>query len=254
VIELYESPDSPCCMKVRMVLAEKSLDWTLRPVLTSRFEHYDPEYTKLNPLNLIPTLVVDGVPFIQSGVIAEYLDDKYPVPPLRPKDPRKLAKVREWMREEEEFFFRLITTMSYNTMMKMRAKGYGMAQLREWSKRHPDQERAQDYLRRVTGPADVNAIAEAEKKFRWHAERLEQQLASSCGPWIVGDQFTLADVCVGPIFDRIEWLDREFLWKGLPNVDTWYRRMKQRPSFQAAMPTYEGRMWGPRKPIENPVE
>jgi glutathione S-transferase len=159
------------------------------------------------------------------------------------------------MREEEEFFFRLITTMSYNTMMmKMRAKGNGMAQLREWSKRHPDQERAQDYLRRVTGPADLNAIAEAEKKFRWHAERLEQQLASSGGPWIVGDQFTLADVCVGPIFDRIEWLDREFLWKGLPNVDTWYRRMKQRPSFQAAMPTYEGRMWGPRKPIENPVE
>src|SRR5262245_10571431 len=134
-------------MKVRMVLAEKSLDWTVRPVLTSRFDHYDPEYTKLNPLNLIPTLVDNGVPFIQSGVIAEYLDDKYPAPPLRPKDPRKLAKVREWMREEEEFFFRLITTMSYNTMMKMRAKGYGMAQLREWSKRHPDQERAQDYLR-----------------------------------------------------------------------------------------------------------
>jgi glutathione S-transferase len=254
VIELYQSPDSPCCMKVRMGLAEKNLDWRLRSVLTSRFDHYQPEYAKLNPLTLIPTLTDDGIPYIQSGVIAEYLDDKYPTPSLRPTDPHRLAKMREWMREEEEYFFRLITTMSYNTMMKMRAKGYGMAQLIEWSKRHPDQERAQDYLKRVTSPADLGAIAEAEKKFRWHTERLEKQLEASGGPWIIGEQFTLADVCVGPIFDRIEWLDREFLWKGLPKVSAWYARIKERPSFKKAAPTYEDRMWGPKKPVENPKE
>jgi glutathione S-transferase len=253
VIELYESPDTPCCMKVRMVLAEKRLDWTLRPILTSKFDHYQPEYQKLNPLNLIPTLVDDGVAYIQSGVIAEYLDDKYPDPPLRPSDPRTLAKVREWMREEEEFLFRLITTMSYNIMMKLRAKGYGMAQLVEWAKRHPNQERAQDYLYRVTCPADMKAVAEAEKKFRWHMERLEEQLAASGGPWIVGAQFTLADVCVAPIFDRIEYLDKEYLWQGLPRVEAWYARVKMRPSFKAAAPSFEDRMWGPKKPVMNPV-
>ena len=237
-----------------MVLAEKGLEWTLRPILTSRFDHYQPEYMALNPLALIPTLTDDGIPYIQSGVIVEYLDDKYRSPALRPDDPRQAAKMREWMREEEEFLFRLITTMSYNTMMKMRAKAYGMLQLTEWSKRHPDQERAQDYLRRVTSPADLNAIAEAEKKYRWHMERLEKQLETSGGPWIVGEQFTLADACVGPIMDRIEWLDREWLWKGLPNVTGWYGRIKARPSFRAAAPTFEDRMFGPKKPVLDPKE
>ena len=60
MIELYELPGSPCCMKVRMVLAEKNLDWQLRPILTSRFDHYQAEYQQLNPLTLIPTLVDDG--------------------------------------------------------------------------------------------------------------------------------------------------------------------------------------------------
>ena len=237
-----------------MVLAEKGLDWKLRPILTSRFDHCQAEYQKLNPLNLIPTLVDDGNVFIQSGVIAEYLDDKYPEPPLRPSNPQQLAKVREWMREEEEFLFRLITTMTYNIMMKLRAKAYGMDQLVEWSKRHPNQERAQDYLKRVTSPADLNAIAEAVFRFRWHMERLEDQLKASEGPWIVGAQFTLADVCAAPIFDRIEYLDKEYLWNGLQKVNWWYARAKMRPSFTSAAPTFENRMWGAEeKPVTNPA-
>ena len=75
------------------------------------------------------------------------------------------------MKEEEEFLFRLIVTLSFNTMMKMRAAAYGMDQLREWSLRHPDQARAQDYLDRVSSPADTGAVTAADKKLRWHMER-----------------------------------------------------------------------------------
>lgn len=253
MIELYQFWDSPCCMKVRMVLAEKGVDWTLRPITTYKFDHYQPAYTELNPHNLVPTLAHDGRPVIQSGVIAEYLDDAFPEPPLRSSDPMTNAKIREWMREEEEFLFRLIVTMSFNTMMKLRAKVFGMEQLEEWSKRHPDQERAQDYLRRVTSPADMTAVAQAEKKFRWHMERLEKQLADSGGPWICGSQFTLADICIAPIFDRIEYLDRERLWDGLPAVEQWFASVKKRPSFIKASPAFEDRMWGPRKPAEPAV-
>ena len=139
-------------------------------------------------------------------------------------------------------------------MMKLRAKGYGMAQLIEWSKRHPNQERAQDYLHRVTSPADLNAIAEAENKFRWHMSRLEEQLKSSGGPWIIGEQFTLADVCVAPIFDRIEYLDKEYLWEGRERIYAWYALVKKRPSFVSAAPTFENRKsLGPKKPVLNPV-
>jgi glutathione S-transferase len=92
----------------------------------------------------------------------------------------------------------------------------------------------QDYLRRVTTPADLNAVAEAESRFRWHMERIEDQLKASEGPWIVGTQFTLADGCVAPTFDRIEYLDKEHLWSGLQRVVAWYARVKSRPSSISA--------------------
>lgn len=249
MIELYQFWDSPCCMKVRMVLAEKGVEFTIRPIITYKFDHYQPEYSLLNPHNLVPTLVHDSRPIMQSGVIAEYLDDAFPSPPLRTSVPITNAKIREWMREEEEFLFKLIVTMSFNTMMKLRVKVFGIDKLREWANFHPDRARSEDYLHRVTAPADMAAVADAERKFRWHMERLERQLTASGGPWICGDQFTLADICLAPILDRIEYLDRSFLWAELPGVTAWYALVKQRPSFMAAAPHFDDRMWGPKKPI-----
>lgn len=249
MIELYQFWDSPCCMKVRMVLAEKGLDWELRPVTTYKFDHYQPAYQVLNPHSLVPTLVHDGRAIIQSSNIAEYLDDAFPDPPLKPADPGRRAEMREWMKEEEEFLFRLIVTLSFNTMMKMRAAAYGMDQLREWSQRHPDQARAQDYLERVSSPADAGAVAAADKKLRWHMERLETQLIHSGGPWVCGDGFSLADICLAGIVDRMEYLDRENLFAGLPAVIDWVAALRRRPSYQTAAPAFEDRMWGPLKPV-----
>lgn len=249
MIELYQFWDSPCCMKVRMVLAEKGLDWELRPIKTYEFDHYQPEYQALNPHSLVPTLVHDGRPVIQSSNIAEYLDDIFPDPPLKPADSALRAEMREWMKEEEEFLFRLIVTLSFNTMMKMRAAGYGMAQLREWSLRHPDQERAQEYLDRVSSPADAAAVAAADKKLRWHLERLERQLARNTGRWVCGEVFSLADICLAGIMDRIEYLDRESVFNDLSAVTDWVAALRERPSYGVAAPAFEDRMWGPLKPV-----
>ena len=249
MIELYQFWDSPCCMKVRMVLAEKGLEWELRPIATYKFDHYQPDYQALNPHSLVPTLVHNGQPVIQSSNIAEYLDEMFPDLPLKPVDTTARAQMREWMKEEEEFLFRLIVTLSFNIMMKMRAAAYGMEQLREWSLRHPDQGRAQDYLNRVSSPADMAAVAAAEDKLRWHMERLEKQLRTSGGPWICGETFSLADICVAGIVDRIEYLDREHVWQGLPAVTGWVAAVRARPSYRIAAPAFEDRMWGPLKPV-----
>jgi len=188
MIELYQFWDSPCCMKVRMVLAEKGLDWELRPVTTYKFDHYQPAYQVLNPHSLVPTLVHDGRAIIQSSNIAEYLDDAFPDPPLKPADPGRRAEMREWMKEEEEFLFRLIVTLSFNTMMKMRAAAYGMDQLREWSLRHPYQARAQDYLERVSSPADAGAVAAADKNFAgtWSGWKPSSYTAAGPGYAVMG--------------------------------------------------------------------
>ena len=248
MLELYHFWDSPCCFKVRLTLAEKGLDWTERYIATHRFEHFHPDYGKINRHHRIPTLVHDGRPLIQSSEIARYLDDRFPEPALQPDSPGARAVMREWIAEEQEYLFPLIVTLSFNLMMKLRSVGFGTEQLQEWSRRHPDQERAQDYLRRVSGPPDRSAVDAAAAKFHWHMSHLERTLIAGGGPWICGSHYSLADICVAPILDRVEYLGLIRLWADLPAVGGWNERMKARPAFAKAAPPFDYRMWGPLKP------
>ena len=75
MLELYTHPMSPCAQKVRLVLAEKNLDWVKHHVSLPDKENLRPEYLKLNPLGVVPTLVHDGRTVIESSIICEYLED-----------------------------------------------------------------------------------------------------------------------------------------------------------------------------------
>jgi glutathione S-transferase len=68
-LQLYTHPMSPCSQKVRIVLAEKGLGWERIEVDLSAKENLSPAYLKLNPLGVVPTLVADGRPVIESSII-----------------------------------------------------------------------------------------------------------------------------------------------------------------------------------------
>ena len=99
MLELYTHPMSPCAQKVRIVLAEKGLPWTGVHVDLAGKENLRPEYLKLNPQGVVPTLVHRGVPVVESSVICEYLDEAFPEPPLMPGDPLIRAEIRNWIHE-----------------------------------------------------------------------------------------------------------------------------------------------------------
>jgi glutathione S-transferase len=62
--------------------------------------------------------------------------------------------------------------------------------------------------------------------------RMEAALAD--GPWLIGRQYTLADIIVAPLIDRMADLGQASLWEGrYPRVSDWYARMRARPAFQA---------------------
>ncbi|MAF47383.1 MAG: glutathione S-transferase N-terminal domain-containing protein [Rhodospirillales bacterium] len=77
-LELYNFPASTCSQKVRLCLHEKGLAFTDRILLSSKGEHLTPEYLALNPNGVVPTLVHDGIPIVDSSVILEYLDEVFP--------------------------------------------------------------------------------------------------------------------------------------------------------------------------------
>ena len=69
MLVLYDYGNSVCCQKVRITLREKGLDWLATRVDLFTSEQYSPAYLKLNPKGVVPTLVHDGVPIIESTLI-----------------------------------------------------------------------------------------------------------------------------------------------------------------------------------------
>ena len=96
MLELYHYDRSTAAQKIRIALAEKALEWESRIVNTKVGvrEHLKPEYLRLNPRGLVPTLVHDGHPIRESQVILEYLEDAFPEHSLRPENPVERAEMR----------------------------------------------------------------------------------------------------------------------------------------------------------------
>ena len=78
-MKLYNAAHSTCSQKVRICLAEKNLPFEdIRLDLAKAKDHLKPEYLKLNPNGVVPTLVDGDAVITDSSVICEYLDEKYP--------------------------------------------------------------------------------------------------------------------------------------------------------------------------------
>jgi glutathione S-transferase len=86
MLELYNNINLVCAQKVRIALAEKGENFT-EHLLTLRGDQNDPEYLKLNPNGVVPTLVHDGNVITESSLILYYIDDAFSEPPLMPKAP-----------------------------------------------------------------------------------------------------------------------------------------------------------------------
>jgi glutathione S-transferase len=88
VLTLYDADRCPYCARVRIVLAEKGIDYeTVQIDLADRPSWI---YEK-NPLGRVPVLEEDAFVLSESAVINEYLDERYPEPPLWPADPGQRA-------------------------------------------------------------------------------------------------------------------------------------------------------------------
>ena len=94
MIKLYDFKSSPNCQRVKVVLAEKNLPYEIVPIDLRKQEQKTAEYLKMNPYGKVPVLTDDATVLYESCIINEYLEEKYPNPPLLPKDPGKKAKAR----------------------------------------------------------------------------------------------------------------------------------------------------------------
>jgi len=91
VLTLYSASDCVHCHRVRLVLAAKGVVYDL---VTVNPRSPPEDLLDLNPYNSVPTLVDRDLVLYDTGVICEYLDERYPHPPLMPVDPLSRARLR----------------------------------------------------------------------------------------------------------------------------------------------------------------
>jgi glutathione S-transferase len=233
MLRLYNAPHSTCSQKVRICLAEKSLPFEdIRLDLGKNKDQLKPEYLRLNPNGVVPTLVDNGNVIIDSSVICEYLDEKYPAPKLTPDDVVDRAKMRAWMRYLEEVPTAAVRVPSFN--MGFLPRFAGLDRTRFEAEQADIRPIRKHFYRRMgtTGfkRADVEAALE---QIANTCARMDAALAD--GPWLMGAQYTLADIVVTPSIDRMADLGFAGIWTGkYPRMTDWYARMQARPAFQKA--------------------
>jgi glutathione S-transferase len=229
MIELYHNDMSVCAQKVRFALAEKKLSWEGYHLNLRAGDQQKPEYLKLNPNAVVPTLVDDGTVIIESTVICEYLDDAYPEPSLRPADSVGRARMRLWTKQLDEGVHAATSVVSTAIAFRYQKLAAGMEALEEFHKRMPDPVKRERSWENITKGVESRFFAEAVKRFDKLCDDMESALSES--PWLAGKEFSLADIGYAPYITRLDHLQMEFLWDNRPHIPAWYDRLRERRGY-----------------------
>jgi len=190
---LYSDARDHYSHRVRMVLAEKGVTMDIVDIDPSDMPA---DLGEINPYNSLPTLLDRELVLYEADVIMEYLDERFPHPPLLPVYPVQRALSRLWMtRVEKEWGARLNVLMA--------GKG-----------RETILTKARDELRE-----SIISIAPifAEK------------------PFFMNEEFTLVDCCVAPILWRLEEVDINLPERSTKPLQKYMQMMFERESFRASL-------------------
>jgi glutathione S-transferase len=227
-LHLFHADISNCSMRVRMVLAEKELPWTSHHLDLRKKETVTPEYFGIHPKGLVPTLVHDGVVHIESNEIIEYLDESFPDPPLRPQMQKQLEEMHTWLRTATEMHVPAVKTLIYT-----RKIGKVLHKNEEEDAKYRSLQRDPELLA-FHSLASTGIGLPKEQVDRAEATLLrlfdQAEVALSQHQWLVGDQFSLADISWVPLHFTLLGVD--FPFDRYPCVSAWADAIRDRPCFQ----------------------
>jgi glutathione S-transferase len=230
-IELYHNHLSVCAQRVRLVLAEKGVAATLHHMDLRRGDVFDPEYMKLNPNAVVPTLVHDGRVVIESAVIAEYLDEAFPDPPLKPRDLIRRADMRRFCMLPDTGLHAACATLSFSVAFRHQLLAYTREEQDAHIDMTPDLARRQRKRLALEQGLDSPAVPGAVAYYDRLLDRMETALENT--EWLADDRYSLADVAMTPYVVRLEHLSMTAMIRQRPKVAAWLAAVQARPGYTA---------------------
>lgn len=235
MLKLFTAHNSICTQKVFLTLIEKGLPWTSEYIDLFNNEQYRPEYLKLNPKGVVPTLIHEGRPIIESTLICEYLDQTFPEPSLVPAPAFDRAQMRRWSKHIDEGVFEATREISFSAMFRDKMKGMTQEQRDGRYRNIGDPGRRARMLSTYELGCASPFVAQGIFAFERMFGEMEEAL-SDHRPWLVGQNFSLADINVIPFAARLDYLAILDVWiNDRPLVAAWWQKVKSRPSFASAI-------------------
>ena len=196
-IKLYDAVPSSNSDRVKIALHEKGLPYVRVTLVLANKDQKRPEFLELNPYGKVPVIDDGGHILFESCIINEYLDEKYPNPPLMPKDPYLRGRGRVLV-------------------------DYALNYLHEpyWALR--------GQLLKPAGERDQAMIDEKHRSLRELMQYLETDLGDKS--YFLGE-FSLTDIAIIPRALRMEAYGA-LPAPSLPRLNGWLQRMKERPSVK----------------------
>jgi glutathione S-transferase len=235
-LELYNAKQSTCSQRVRLALNEKGLEYTEHRLDLFGGDQFSPDYLAINPNGVVPSLIHDGKVIIDSSVILEYIDEVFPqAPHYLPDDPVARAHMRSWMRFIDEVPTALIRIPSYNLGFLRHFKNMSDDEFQAFADSKPLR---RDFFMKMgrTGFSKQD-VDRAMAGLQRNIDRMQEALGDG-RPWLMGEQFTLADIMVMPTIVRMDDLKMNAMWADAPMVPAWLDRLRARPAF--AITYYHG--------------
>ncbi len=229
---LYNAPQSTCSQRVRFALHAKGLEFEEHKLDLFSGDQLKPDYLSINPNGVVPALVHNGEPVIDSAVILEYLEDIFPEKaPMRPKSPQDTARLRAIMRFIDEVPTPAIRVPSYNLAFLPHFQAMSEDEFQALCDSKPLRREFLKRMGRTGFPQEE--MDEALGRLRRGIERMAQWLDHSGGPWIMGENVSMADLAIMPVIVRMDDINLEHIWADFPQIGEWLDHIRATSPFSA---------------------
>jgi len=261
--ELYHNALSLCSMKTRICLAELGISYHshhIDLIETGSYESLRSHLLAVNPAGTVPVLVHNGHPVYESHEQIRYAAQHAPAGSahLVPEDPELRMQMEQWvdatsltsdpLNEMEKSAGNAVPGLTLPLFSSM-IKRVAYWKIAEGLLFHFDKIRPVLFMTlklvNLKNFHHLKPVMNIYKKGRLHMgthlDRLEEQLNSHQGSWILGDQFTLADVSWLVIFERFKQADCLDLFLGngqRPACHRYWQQLQKRPSYAEAIQSH----------------
>ncbi|MEI4261510.1 FtsZ-binding protein FzlA [Roseovarius sp. D0-M9] len=201
--KLYHVPLSPFCRKVRLSLAEKKIECEL---VEERYWEENPDFHRRNPARKVPVLRIDGRTLPESAAICEYLEEKYPEPPLMPRGAEGRYEVRRLVAWFDDKFHHEVTSKLLYERVNKKMMGAGFP--------------------------DSGNVKSGAKAIKYHLDYMAHLLEQR--RWLAGDVMTLADFAAAAHLSALDYIS-DVDWNRSDVVKDWYAKIKSRPAFRSIL-------------------